>query len=87
MVRQLSDEEWKKEMRSTAQKLDALLKKDNAKERLSPSGQEAVTYGAPLIDAARKLYFSEKKKSGGKVKKYSYRRGGLTTLRKPKRGK
>ena len=24
---------------------------------------------------------------GGKVKKYSYRRGGIATLRKPKRGK
>jgi hypothetical protein len=29
-----------------------------------------------------------KKKSGGKAKKkYNYRRGGMTTLRKPKRGK
>ena len=29
---------------------------------------------------------TEKKKSGGQIKKYNYRRGGLTTLRKPKRG-
>ena len=27
-----------------------------------------------------------KNKGGGQIKKYSYRRGGLTTLRKPKRG-
>ena len=32
-------------------------------------------------------YKFRNKKSGGKVKKYSYRRGGIATLRKPKRGK
>jgi len=26
-------------------------------------------------------------KGGGKTKKYGYRRGGMATLRKPKRGK
>jgi len=34
-----------------------------------------------------KLKLGKKMKSGGKTKKYNYRRGGLTTLRKPKRGK
>lgn len=33
------------------------------------------------------LYNFSRLKSGGKVKKYSYRRGGMATLRKPKRGK
>ena len=33
-----------------------------------------------------KLKLGTKMKSGGRAKKYSYRRGGLTTLRKPKRG-
>ena len=32
------------------------------------------------------LKLGQKMKGGGKTKKYSYRRGGLTTLRKPKRG-
>ena len=32
------------------------------------------------------LKLGTKMKSGGKAKKYNYRRGGLTTLRKPKRG-
>ena len=76
MIRQLSNKEWKKKMRSTAQELDALLKKDGAEERLSPSRKEAVTYGAPLSVAAKELYFPEKKKSGGKVKKYGYMGGG-----------
>jgi len=33
-----------------------------------------------------KLKLGKKMKSGSKVKKYNYRRGGLTTLRKPRRG-
>ena len=33
------------------------------------------------------LKLGQKMKYGGKTKKYSYRRGGMTTLRKPKRGK
>ena len=33
------------------------------------------------------LKLGTKMKSGGKTKKYNCRRGGLTTLRKPKRGK
>ena len=33
------------------------------------------------------LKLGTKMKSGGKTKKYGYSRGGLTTLRKPKRGK
>ena len=32
------------------------------------------------------LKLGQKMKGGGKIKKYSYRRGGMTTLRKPKRG-
>ena len=76
MVRQLSDKEWLKQMHAASRQLNALLKKDNAMERLSPSGQEAVTYGAPLINAAKKLYFSKDKKSGGKVKNYGYMGGG-----------
>ena len=33
------------------------------------------------------LKLGQKMMYGGKTKKYNYRRGGLTTLRKPKRGK
>ena len=71
MVRQLSDPVWMKEMKGAVQELDRKLKADGAKQQLSPSGQEAVTYGAPLRDAARKLYTKNKnkKRKGGPVHK------------------
>ncbi len=76
MVRQLSDEKWLKQIHAASRQLNALLKADGAMERLSPSGQEAVTYGASLSNAAKKLYFPKDNKSGGKVKKYGYMGGG-----------
>tara|TARA_R110000824_G_scaffold15415_3_gene64933 strand:- start:164 stop:616 length:453 start_codon:yes stop_codon:yes gene_type:complete len=71
MVRQLSDEAWNKQIRSAASELDRLLKADGAKQQLSLSGQEAVTYGAPLSVAAKKLYTQNKnkKRKGGPVHK------------------
>ena len=77
MVRQLSDKEWLKQMHAASRQLNALLKKDNAMERLSDNAHLAVTLGsAPLINAAKGLYFSKDKKSGGKVKNYGYMGGG-----------
>tara|TARA_R110002020_G_scaffold469533_1_gene694633 strand:+ start:935 stop:1528 length:594 start_codon:yes stop_codon:yes gene_type:complete len=77
MVRQLSDEKWLKQIHAASRQLNALLKKDNAMERLSDNAHLAVTLGsASLRDVAKGLYFSKDKKSGGKVKNYGYMGGG-----------
>ena len=82
MVRQLSNEDWKQQMRDAVTKLNRKLEADGAMERLSDNAHLSVTLGsASLRDVARELYGKNKLAKGGMKKKRNanidYRKSGM----------
>ena len=76
--------EFLKKEAEQERKRKELIKKLKKQEKNLKDLEKVSPIGA--AKRRRDIFKQREAKSGGQIKKYSYRRGGLTTLRKPKRG-